>query len=206
MSTVASVKESLASLEKHRKAASQELSKLGEQRSALQKERDGLRKQGLSREDYAELVLADIDRVADLSRKKLQASMLARARGDGNQAWTSATYGNAIDAVARNANFDPAYSIEHRIFADPLQCGIHAFLKVSDGLPMEIALHLFRDTIKAETKAAILAIENWPHAPVMTMEQIRKRLTEIDTEVAALDASINEIRAALAQFNCGENR
>lgn len=189
--------EAIQSLQKHSETARKELAHLNARRADLQEERAALLKQGVSREDYAEVVLMDIDRVADQCQIRMRERFAERACvGD---RFTSTNWPATLGSVLPVVENTERNRAKKHPFAEPLQAGMGALLTLSDGLPMEVAIYLFRDQIKAATRAAIMSIQNWPMRHALSLAQMRERLTEIDTETADIDTRAKEIRTALAR-------
>ena len=201
MSKTAHLTAALDALREQRESAQKELSELSSRRSALEVERDTLMAQGLSQEDYATVVLMDIDRVADQCQIRMQERLASRAMYSTIDRRANGGFPAIFSAVLPVIENSPRNQERQHVFAEPLQAGMNAPLTLADGLPMDVAIYLFRDQIKAATRTAIMAIADWPVKHGFTLAQMRERLTEIAAETAELDASMGEIRAALSRFN-----
>ncbi len=181
MNLVASLKSLLPALSKQATETRQAMETLRERRTALQQERDTIMKAPLSREDYAEVVCADIDRAAAQREERMRNAIAGRAFGRRRYA----TFQSAVEVEKGRIDMfgplgDPLLEFDSRSWRDPLD--------------IPTAVWLFKDAVKDAVRAAILSIEAWPEVAPRTLAELRTRLAEIDEELSRIDSEMAEIK------------
>lgn len=194
MSRIAeSLKLFLPQLAERTNEARQALADLRDRQNALKAERSTLLHTGLGREDFADVMLADIDRAADLQMEGFAKHIVLVAGGRPGRGDPMATFDAALRLETRPGD------VMRLPLANPFKTGFSDSLNTTEFLRMGAALRLFREQVKEATKAAILAVENWPMENTRPLAEMRQRLAAIDIELATIAEEIDEIRAVADQ-------
>lgn len=157
-----------------------ELAALNGRIDQLQAERVALLKQPITREDYAALIHADIDRLADGYRDLTASKMLARMSLD-------AKPGEPAD-VQTAMRFP-------RVGFSSLAGGLRDPVRDFDGEPLSqgAATFLFRDDMKRAATEAVNAIKKWPFPNAKPLGDSLARIAQIDAELVDLKAQRTEV-------------
>ena len=170
-----SLKSLMPAMREHAAVIRRALAGLNVRIDQLQAERVELLKQPITREDYAALIHADIDRLAD-GYRELAAGRMRELMGPDAKPCAPANVQTALGFANRAVS--SVYGSLRSPFND------------FDGepLPQAVATFLFRDEMKRGATEAVNAIKKWPFPNAKPLGDSLARMAQIDGELADLKA------------------
>ena len=176
------IKKLLPELGKHTEIARQAETEIAERIASLQRERAALLTQPITRDDYADLICADIDRLANdykaAAARKLRDRMKPGERnGDPANVATALAFGDrtTLSCFGGLRSLQGAWDFGN----DPLMQGAATFL--------------FRDSMKRAAVELVAALEPWPFPDAIPMADAVARINAIDGELELLGVEKAEI-------------
>lgn len=183
------IKSLLPELGKQAETIRQEESRILERMQLIAKERKELLEQPITRDDYAELVCIDIDRIADGYRRVAAQNIGMRIGPDKKNGHDKPTVELAIRMEKRNSLC--------------LLSGMrHAGEWDNDAreLSQGAATFLFRDAMKAAAIDVVNAVEPWPFPNAKPLVESIARIEAIDQEMQVLLLEKTELDQVFRQL------
>lgn len=187
-----SLKELLPSVREVADQVRQHVHTLQARITALQDERDALLKKGITREDYADLLCAEIDRKADAHcaaiAKNLSADLQSAIAGH------KPAPGQAMAWIPTVVNARAASAQDRSV----LRSGIRdRYGRDHDDVPLTqiSATFLFREELKRTSREMVALIAPWPFVHAVGLKEATARLDAIAGELQRLGRELDDIRA-----------
>jgi len=158
--------------------------------SELTKKRAMLVASPITKEDYAELICIDIDRVADSYRDRIAKSLR-------NQAFSRVPVQISTALTVLEGKRDSAILIGK--IRDPHDNDFDL-----EPLRQLAATFFMRDAMKKSAREAVEAIETWPFPNAKPMRETIAKINEIDKDLAALGEEKQALDSAAGSLQLGE--